>query len=179
MNREGIIPCSLPLSYSHQAKSVRETSFVSEDALHALFSSGNTSSLLLDLWATGRWRPHGASPHSWVSCLRLLSWGVPWTLGSVNLISPKHFPSFCHFPSWCYQIIVAAVMTAESVSFGWGDRSCLNLKEKQILGIIHAVTEEISAIRSSLIPVPSVILNWHGGLVRERSPSRSQEDRGL
>lgn len=54
MNREGIIPCSLPLSYSHQAKSVRETSFVSEDALHALFSSGNTSSLLLDLWATGR-----------------------------------------------------------------------------------------------------------------------------
>lgn len=39
MNRDGIIPCSTPLSYSHQAESVRETSFVSEDALHALFFS--------------------------------------------------------------------------------------------------------------------------------------------
>lgn len=37
MNREGIIPYSLPFMYSHQAKSVRETSFVSEDALHMHF----------------------------------------------------------------------------------------------------------------------------------------------
>ena len=55
MNREVLvpcsIPCSIPFSYSHQAESVADTSFVFGDALHAFSSFCNTSS------------PHGPSGH--------------------------------------------------------------------------------------------------------------------
>lgn len=81
MGREGIVPCSvpcsIPLRYSYQAESIRETSFISEGALRGFSSFCNVSSLLMDLLATGQLTP------SWCfsAQLSVLPWpavlGVP------------------------------------------------------------------------------------------------------